>query len=580
MDTPKAHSGSATVTMSPTPSLPASSLGFSAPGYFLVLIGAVLVLAVATVLLAVDAALFGWFTAKWLIIAAGACGGALIAAVLLLFLKAAEQRAANRALHDIQTRTGDIVNSAMDAIITVDHRHRIVLFNQAAENVFRWPRDAIVGQPLDKLLPARFHDVHRQHVEQFGKTGVTSRRMGAKTVLTGLRANGEEFPVEASISQFGEGEQKLYTVILRDITERVHAESSLARSEARNRGILDSAMDAIITVDERQHIVLFNTAAEKVFGCPQSEAIGAPLSWFIPERFRADHANHMRKFGETDTSSRRMSAQRIVTGLRRNGEEFPIDASISQITENDQKLYTVILRDVTERVRAEDALRRSKEELHELAHAANQLREQEKRRIARELHDELAQALTGLKMDVAWIKDKLATQPQPIVDKFKAMESLLDSTVAATRRISSDLRPMMLDDLGLLPAIEWLVQSFTERSGIPCALTIADPDIELQDPHATTVYRVLQEALTNIAKHARATKVEVVLAHDTAGVALTVLDNGVGFSTTDPRKPNSYGLVGLRERAYLLGGTTEIDSAPGKGTRVRVELPLKTGAPT
>jgi PAS domain S-box-containing protein len=518
--------------------------------------------------------LLGWHRDEMLTVAIALSGAMLAVALWRIYRQAAAHRSAHRTLHDVEAQVSGVIDSAMDAIITVDHQQRIVLFNNAAEQVFRWPRKAVVGQRLDMLLPARFREMHAKHVEHFGSTGVTSRRMGTKTVLTGVRANGEEFPVEASISQFGDGTQKLYTVILRDITDRVRAEGSLARSEARLRGILDSAMDAIITVDETQHIVLFNAAAETVFGCPRDEAIGAPLACFSPERFRAGHGEHIRRFGDSPTSSRRMGEQRIVTGVRRSGEEFPIDASISQISENGQKFYTVILRDVTLRVRADEALRRSKEELHELATAANQLREQEKRAIARELHDELAQALTGLKMDVAWIKDKLPAPPKPIADKLNAMESLLDSTVAATRRISSDLRPMMLDDLGLVPATEWLVQNFTERTGIRCELAIASADLDLQDPHATTVFRILQESLTNIAKHERASSVEITLARSDGALAISVRDNGIGFTPDSPRKPSSYGLVGLRERAYLLGGKVQINSAPGKGTVIDVHLPI------
>ncbi len=548
-----------------------------APQRMLSIFGFLIVLGILAASVAAIAAGLGWRRMQMLIVCAGLGGATSVFAALLLYRQAAEQRQARRALHQVEARVGDIIASAMDAIIAIDHAQRIVLFNEAAEQVFRWPRNAVLGQPLDVLLPARFRGVHRRHVEQFGKTGVSSRRMGAQTVLAGLRADGEEFPVEASISQFGEGEQKLYTVILRDITARMRAEELLERSEARLRGILDSAMDAIITVDERQHVVLFNAAAETVFGCPRAEAIGAPLTWFIPERFRAEHAEHIRRFGATDTNSRRMGAQRIVTGLRRNGEEFPIDASISQITENGQKFYTVILRDVTLRVQAEQALRRSKEELHELATAANQLREQEKRRVARELHDELAQALTGLKMDVAWIKDKLPAPPTPLAAKLKAMETLLDGAVAATRRISADLRPMMLDDLGLMPAIEWLVQTFTDRTGIACRLTLANPELQLKDPHATTTFRILQEALTNIAKHARASNIEVSIEDGDDEITIRVRDDGIGFSPADPRKPDSYGLIGLRERAYLLGGKVTIDSAPGKGTRVEARLPLPGG---
>jgi PAS domain S-box-containing protein len=248
----------------------------------------------------------------------------------------------------------------------------------------------------------------------------------------------------------------------------------LARSEARLRGILDSAMDAIITIDGTQHIVIFNSAAEAMFGCPQEEAVGASLARFIPERFRGVHGDHVRAFGDAGTSSRRMGAQRIVTGLRRNGEEVPIDASISQVSERGSKFYTVILRDVTARAQAEQALRRSKEELQELGTAAHQAREQEKSRIARELHDDLAQALTALQMDVAWCKEKLPlpTGGDGFAKKLERMEALLDTTVTATRRIAADLRPLMLDDLGLVPAIEWLVENFTQRTGVRCELAV------------------------------------------------------------------------------------------------------------
>ncbi|MBI3898209.1 MAG: PAS domain-containing sensor histidine kinase [Gammaproteobacteria bacterium] len=344
--------------------------------------------------------------------------------------------------------------------------------------------------------------------------------------------------------------------------------------EARIGGIINSAMDAIITIDRHQHIVLFNDAAEQVFRWPRAAMIGQPLDLLLPARFRDLHQQHVQRFGDIGATSRRMGANTILTGLRANGEEFPVEASISQFGQGKQKLYTVILRDVTERVKAEDALRRSKEELRELAAAAHQLREQEKRAIARELHDELAQALTGLKMDVAWIKDKLPAPPPEIVNKLQNMELLLDDTVAATRRISADLRPMMLDDLGLVPAIEWLVQNFIERTGIHCEFILTDPHLELHDPHATSLFRSLQESLTNIGKHANAGNVNVTLASTDDTVTLSVRDDGVGFSLQSPRKPNSYGLIGLRERAYLLGGTATIESRPGEGTCIEVRLPF------
>jgi PAS domain S-box-containing protein len=470
-------------------------------------------------------------------------------------------------------RLAMVLESAMDAIITTDAGQRIVHFNRAAERAFLWPRDAVIGQPLDKLIPERFRAVHGAHVERFGQAATTSRDMGNQKVLYGLRANGEEFPIEASISQHEEDGARFFTVILRDITRRVGDAELLARSEARLRGILESAMDAIITVDERQHIVLFNAAAEEVFRCPREEAVGAPLDGFIPQRFRTSHRDLVSRFGDAGSASRRMGHTRVVMGLRRDGQEFPIEASISQAIEGGQRYFTVILRDVTERTRAEEALRQSKAEIRELALAASNAREQEKSRIARELHDELGQSLTALKLDVSWLRENLAPARAELAGKLDGMQLLLDGTVAAARRISADLRPLMLDDLGLTAAAEWLVHNFTSRTGIPCELVLGEGDLDLPDPHATAVFRVLQECLTNVAKHAQARQVEATLERTPGYVLLTVSDNGRGFSAEQKRAPGSYGLVGLKERALLLGGDVKIDSTPGSGTRVEMSIP-------
>ena len=543
-----------------------------------VLLFPVIVAGLATILVAVAAALAGWHRELMLLIAAGAGACLLAPALFLLFRMRRESGEIRDELEGIQARVGGLVESAMDAIVTIDERQRIVHFNAAAEKAFKWPRRAVIGQPVGMLIPERFRAAHHGHVERFGATAATSRGMGSQTVLYALRADGTEFPIEASISQHEDRGQKLLTVILRDITRRVEAAAALERSEARLRGILDSAMDAIITVDERQHIVLFNTAAEAVFACPRHEAVGAPLDWFIPERYRAGHRDLVRRFGESAEASRRMGHARVVTGLRRNGEEFPIEASISHTTEGGQRFFTVILRDVTERVRAEQALKATQAEVQSLALAASTAREQEKSRIARELHDELGQALTALKIDVGWLRVNGGRESPERIEKIESMHRLIDSTVAAARRISADLRPMMLDDLGLTAASEWLIENFTQRTGIPCELVLGAGDLDLPDPHATTVFRTLQESLTNAAKHSKATQVEVALERENGEIVLTVSDNGAGFVPQEARKPGSFGQIGLRERAYHLGGTVTFDSAPGKGTRVELRIPAPGGS--
>lgn len=210
------------------------------------------------------------------------------------------------------------------------------------------------------------------------------------------------------------------------------------------------------------------------------------------------------------------------------------------------------------------------------AMAANAIREEEKTRLARELHDELAQSLAALKMDTLWVRDNAASGPETVAAKLTEMVVLLDRTVAATRRIAADLRPLLLDDLGLVPAIEWLAGSFTQRCGVSCSLSIDEElGLKLHEPYATAVFRIVQESLANVAKHAAASKAKVILQRAPGAVMLVVRDNGCGFLMAAARKPQSLGLLGLRERAQLLGGSVAINSAPGQGTSIEVRIPFQ-----
>ncbi|HEY2660980.1 MAG TPA: PAS domain S-box protein [Caulobacteraceae bacterium] len=248
-----------------------------------------------------------------------------------------------------------IVASAIDGIITINDLQRIVLFNPAAEVMFGLSADEALGEHISRFIPERYRAAHAAHIHRFAQTGVTNRRMGALGAINGLRADGKEFPIEASISQVEVGGELLSTVILRDITERKASEEALRESRQRMEGIVESAMDALITVDEQQRIMLFNPAAERMFGVPSAQAVRAPIERFIPERFRPGHSEHIRRFKETGVTNRRMGALGAISGLRANGEEFPLEASISQVEVGGLKIATVILRDITERLASEEA---------------------------------------------------------------------------------------------------------------------------------------------------------------------------------------------------------------------------------
>lgn len=233
-----------------------------------------------------------------------------------------------------------------------------------------------------------------------------------------------------------------------------------------------------------------------------------------------------------------------------------------------------LVREVSERKRAELALRRSQAELRELAAISSSAREQEKRRIARELHDELAQTLATLRIEIDRFGEQQTVAGGLPPTRLADMRGLVDEAVTSTRRIASDLRPMMLDDLGLAAALHWLVQAFEQRYGIDCTLVVEPENFNLDEPYASTAYRIVQESLTNVARHSQATSAAVSLVREGVQVVLRVHDNGVGFELPARRKPTSFGLAGLRERAYLVDGKLNIESAPGQGTTIEVRIPM------
>jgi len=348
-------------------------------------------------------------------------------------------------------------------------------------------------------------------------------------------------------------------------------------SEAQLSAIVESAMDAIITVDSAQRVVLFNLAAEQVFRCKKEEALGGTLERFLPVRFRAAHRGHVDEFGHTGVTSRRMGDATTLTAIRADGsEEFPIEASISQTEIGGRHYYTVILRDITSRKQAEDKLRRQQDELRELSAQVFEAREEEKTLIARELHDELGQLLTAMKMDLSWLRERLPALDPALADKARQMNEVLDQTVGSVRRIAADLRPLMLDDLGLADAAGWLVEDFARRSGIECRIDLppAERLEALSRDASVAVYRVLQESLTNVARHSGAKHAWAVLEAANGALVLEIEDDGRGITLAEMAKSRSLGVKGMRERVLYLGGDLEVSRAPRGGTRVRARVPL------
>jgi signal transduction histidine kinase len=231
--------------------------------------------------------------------------------------------------------------------------------------------------------------------------------------------------------------------------------------------------------------------------------------------------------------------------------------------------------EVEERMQAEQALRRSQATLRELADYRDRIREDERKRIAREIHDDLGQNLLALRLDVASLHARTRGRQRRLHEQVGAMLACIDATMKSVRGIINNLRPSVLD-LGLFAAIEWQVAEFRRVGSIDCACALDNdgPEPALSDEQATTVFRVLQESLTNIRRHARADQVRVALTVGQGLLSMSVQDNGVGMVSDDRRKSHRYGLMGMEERLASLGGSLRIDSAPGEGTCLRLTLPL------
>ena len=262
---------------------------------------------------------------------------------------------------------------------------------------------------------------------------------------------------------------------------------------------------------------------------------------------------------------------------RSNGEIFDVEVCNQPIVFEQRPAHLVTAADVTERISAQRRLAEAHEQLRRVSSRARARREEDRTRIARELHDQLGQALASLKIDVHWLQPHLVDRrasEDALAEKLAAMNRTLDDTIWRVRRLSSELRPPVLDQLGLLAAIEWQAAQFAARTGIRTRVRSRVDFIDLDHGRATSVFRIFQEALTNIATHAEATVATNKIWMQGARLFVAVTDNGVGIDPEHITNSRSLGLIGMRERASLLGGTVDIRPRRPCGTRVLIEVPL------
>jgi len=483
-----------------------------------------------------------------------------------------EQKRDQNARREAEEWCSALVENTRDAVVVV--QDGIIKFaNRSQAELMGYPVEELIGQHyLDVVTPE-----YKEAIALRYKGRLDGTIPPSNIELKIRRKDGQTRYIEASGTIVGYQGKPADMGITRDITERRQAEEALAQSEEWHRALVETAGEggqAIIvlqnTPEREAGIVFANRTVSEVLGYSPAEILSLS-AWdiiepseliVIQERYR------LRQRGE------KIPSYYEITLLRKDGTAIPVEASTSTMTYRGKVATVVYAKDVTERRRAEELLRSSQEQLRRLSAHLETVREEGRTRIARAIHDELGQALAALKMDLFWLHGKLGEEQQPLLKKTEAMLRITDMLTERVRSISAELRPGLLDDLGLVPALEWQVNEFQNRAGIKCQVSLDSDGIVIDGERATTFFRVLQEALTNVALHSNARIVKVSLRKKGGRMVLTVKDNGQGITQEQINDPKSFGLIGMRERAHFWGGEFKIDAVPGKGTKVIFGIPF------
>jgi PAS domain S-box-containing protein len=337
-----------------------------------------------------------------------------------------------------------------------------------------------------------------------------------------------------------------------------------------SRQIVNHVSEAIISADRANTIVMANPAAAALFGTSVEQMVGSPLGRYIEEAPGAGEPVDFFRPGSGRAGRR--ATDYTVTGKRNDGARFPIEGSISRANAG-APFYTVVMRDVSERRHVQEKLTRSHDQLRQLSAALQTIREEERTHIARELHDDLGQLLASLRMDLTLLQQADGT-PSDSLRLMRGMEDNLLTAITSLRRIATNLRPRALDEGGLYFALQGLRDDFVERYGIPTTLLADEAELRLDDAASTAIFRIVQEALTNIARHAQATRVMMNLFRLDGELLVTIRDDGRGIRPEDMEKAESLGLIGMRERVWAMKGDITIAADEPQGTRIDVILRL------
>lgn len=491
-----------------------------------------------------------------------------------------------------------------DCLVVLDLQDYIVDLNPPAQKMIGNLSEEPVGKPLDQVLPAlapwvaqaSFDDEFHVEISEGEEpdrrfydlrvtplTGPYPRPIGRLVVCHEITQHKREQTfLEQARSQLEETVAER-TRELRQAMEQLQrelAERTLA--EKRFEEVVESAPDAMLLVDRDGVIILVNAQAERLFGYAKVELVGQNIETLIPVPRRNKHHNHLTRY-LANPSIRQVSFNLNLSALRKDGSEFPVEISLGPLDTADGVWVACNVRDTSARMKAERArdrlmkeIKQSHEQLRALALRLQEVQEFERRQIATELHDRVGQNLTGLNLNLQIVENQLNPQASPAVrNRLSDSLKLVEETTRQVRDVMADLHPPMLDEYGLVSALHWYSGDFSQRTGIATRV-IGDefeprllPDVEL------VLFRLVQEALNNVAKHAQATQVVIEVESSEQAACLKVVDDGLGFdpqALNVPSEEPRWGLVTMQQRADSIGGQMVVDSTPGLGTQVSVTV--------
>lgn len=509
-----------------------------------------------------------------------------------------------------------VVQTANDSIISIDSSGRIIYWNKAAEALFGYSSDKMLGQSLTFIIPERYRERHQQALQQVS-VGHPMNRAEKIVEMSGLRRDRSEFPLELSLAKWETAEGIFFTGIIRDITERKRAEESLQKSRDeleikvrdRTAELANSNQALQIEVEERKHVeealrqseIKYRTVADNTYDWEWWRDPKGNFIYVSPSCKRITHREAeefikdpdlLHKIIHPDDRSSFVRHQIDVEEKHAPDEiEFRIlrpDGSFRWLAHVCQPVFDKqghflgprgSNRDITERKIVEEALKESEEKLRHLSSQLLSAEENERKRIAREIHDGIGQSLTAIKFRVEnMIQEMDGKKEKTSVNPLETIVPIIKQSIEESRRIQMDLRPSILDDLGILATLNWFCREFQNtfsRIDIKKEIDIEESDVP--DALKTTIYRILQEAANNISKHSQANLAHLSLRKTEGNIELIIQDNGQGFNlnealSTDPLR-RGLGLTSMKERTELSGGTFSIESIMGEGTTIRAKWP-------